>query len=449
MKNVAKIVAFGLLAPQLLFAQATSTINIAIEGKSIIDIVNDDARINLLGEALKQYPTLKANANLEISMVRFEAKSGVGGAQFFLRINNNIVDGAVVETNSKLKDPADTTAYVNVELKNIDRSALTEASLMLQSLSKLKLKNIQLVLGSPEEPAIFGHYADQQINQIGGGAADGQAQMEDVNVTTDEQVANVFERYYGEVIAEPVPALDPYAPTVVAPTPAPVKTRGGDCLLSDRGVILCTGAVVSSNYQGAGIVTDIYFDRRGNHQAAVAFNNGANDAVNISDLRIIDSGRSSNSPRNADSCIGNLCVGSQAMDRSSQLMTIRQIQTFRGSSLLKVESRYGQSFVVSSYDLTAVQAQPSQPTYQPQAPVVQQQQPSAPPVAYDSRKCVTNKVNRQVLCVGSRVTARTNQGYKDGYVVGVRNRAMGKDTVDVRLDMGATMTYKVDEVFKK
>lgn len=441
--NIAKILAFGLLAPTLVFAQSTSTLDIAIDRQSIQILDDGDGRINLLAEALKQYPTLKTSGPLEISTVRLDGRSGVGGAQVFLRINNNVVDGVVIETNSDLQDKTD-TEYKKFELKNIDRSPLTEASLHLQSGANMRIKNIQIVLGSPQEPAIFGHYADQQVSQIGGGVAD--SSDEPTQAPTPEQVAAVMERYYGQMI-NPIAAPDQTATvqTPIAPAApiAPVIPANKECLLGAYGPVICIGAIVSEKVEGTGVVTAINFSAGGNHQVTVALTSGRTIYTMLSQVTVIDNqGRFAAGP----ACVKSICVRQTVMDRTSQKLDVRDIQTFRNSALVIAENRYGQLGAYAVDDLYTAAA--VAPTPQPKPQVVQQPaapQQSRPPVAYNPKKCVKDKRSRQI-CVGSRVSAFVYGQMEYGYILNLKNKAIGTDKVDIHFDRGFATTVPAREV---
>lgn len=178
------------------FAQSTVSVFIPINPKNFEKMMGDDmARLNLLNEAKKLNPALKSVPNLEVQMIRLEAKSGMGGAQVFLRINNKMVDSQSVETNPDILETA--YDFQRVELKNIDRALVNEASLVIQSFSNIRLQSLELVMGPVQEPVVFGRYADDQIANIGGvvNASETEGNIDDVRPSA-EVIAAITDRYY-------------------------------------------------------------------------------------------------------------------------------------------------------------------------------------------------------------------------------------------------------------
>ena len=109
-----------LLLPVCAWSQATSSLLIPLNNQTIQRVDNYNSKIDLLKEARLLKPALKNVSNIEIQMVRVEAKSGVGGAQIFLKVNNDLVAAAAVETNPDLFSSTDVRSFEKFELKSIN-----------------------------------------------------------------------------------------------------------------------------------------------------------------------------------------------------------------------------------------------------------------------------------------------------------------------------------------
>lgn len=215
----------GLLAsPLMAWSQSSSSLMIPVNDRTI-QRSSVFSQMDLLKEIGKLKPALRNSSDIEIQMVRIEAKSNLGGGQIFLKINSDLVASAVVETNPDNFSSSDPRTFERFELKNIDRSRLSAASLQIQNLESLKIKSVEVILGSVQEPVIFGRYADQQAQLIGGAA---------VNDNRDTRpsgtaVAKIYANYYGSsvpVAVAPVvrvaaaPQVTVARPVVQAPAPA-------------------------------------------------------------------------------------------------------------------------------------------------------------------------------------------------------------------------------------
>src|SRR6185312_312680 len=176
-------------------AQSTNTVVLTLNQKSFEVSVDDQARVNLIKEIQKINPAAMTSGQLEIQMVRVTAKTGVGGAQFFLRVNNDFVDSQSLETNPDQLSAGDASTASRVELKNIERDKITEASLIIQGYSNSKIFSVEVVMGAVTEVAILGHYADQQVQMVGG-ADDTSVDQQVVLKPSTQALADINTRYY-------------------------------------------------------------------------------------------------------------------------------------------------------------------------------------------------------------------------------------------------------------
>lgn len=267
----------GLLFPALSFAQATSSVMIPFNNKSVQVINADLAQIDLIKEIGLMKPALKARP-IEIQMLRVEAKSSLGGAQIFLKINSDFMASAVVETNPDDFLSADLRTFSKFELKNIDRTAISAAAMVMQNFKSLKVNSIEVIMGAVQEPAVFGRYAQQQIETVGGLSENRSVKP------TAQAIQEIRAKHYGTntVIPQPVtkppvvankppvtrpavvakpPAAKPSVskPSVAKPAPKPVVTRpqvkpapkpasNSRCLVSASGRRICVGDTVPSAF---------------------------------------------------------------------------------------------------------------------------------------------------------------------------------------------------------
>lgn len=221
----------SLIVPSMAVAQSTTSVMIPITNQMVERTNNPDVlRINLINEARKANPALKAIPNLEVQMVRIEAKSGIGGSQVFLRVNNEIMDSQVIDTDPDQVNSGDPATFQRVELKNIDRSVINEASFLIQSWTNFRLRSLELILGQVQEPVIFGRYADEQANIIGG-ANSGVGTQADANPEVvrpaDEALSTIYTKYYlgNQAVLDAQAAAQAAAQNaaqVAAANPAPV-----------------------------------------------------------------------------------------------------------------------------------------------------------------------------------------------------------------------------------
>jgi hypothetical protein len=177
-------------------AQSTSSMTLALTQKSFeVSTADDMAKINLIKEIQKINPAAVSSGQLEIQMLRVTAKTGVGGAQFFLHINGDYVDSQSLETDPDQLASADLSSAGRVELKNIERDQIKEASLVIQGYSNARIFSVQVILGPVTEVAILGHYADEQVQEIGGASATDDTQ--DVILKPSAETLNdIQDRYY-------------------------------------------------------------------------------------------------------------------------------------------------------------------------------------------------------------------------------------------------------------
>ena len=260
LKNIGGAALALMVAPSLVWAQATSSVFIPITNQIFEKLAGDDmARINLIREVQKANPSLRAVSNLEIQMLRLEVKSGVGGAQVFLRINNEMMDSRVVETDPDKLESAEPNSFEKMELKNIDRSPMTEASFVIQAFSNIRIRSLEVILGAVQEPVVFGHYADAQISQIGGAVTVSETEGSSESVRPNADTVNaIFSRYYAaplQVIA-PQPIITQQPQPQPQPVPAPV-VQARVCVRHARGFDVCVGDFVKNTWNFSGKVVSV------------------------------------------------------------------------------------------------------------------------------------------------------------------------------------------------
>jgi hypothetical protein len=316
--------AIGLMAR----AQATNTLTLALTQKSFeVSTSDDTARVDLLKEIKKINPAAVTSGQLELQMLRVKAKTGIGGAQFFLRINNDFVDSQSLETDPDQFATPDLASAGRVELKNIERDQIKEASLIIQAYSNSKVLAVEVVLGPVTEVAILGHYADEQVQMIGSTETE-EAQGVVLKPTADA-LANIQTKYYAAgslgttatasagtnpVANQLAAALQnaaaavrnggapagtvPPATTTVASTPQTAQAaattavasntrrntvQGSQtpaekarlCVVNNRGNKICVGDKVHNRWGLSGLVQDLQ-NQSGKNMALVKFGFGPN-----------------------------------------------------------------------------------------------------------------------------------------------------------------------------
>jgi hypothetical protein len=206
---------FALFLPTICLAQATNSIVLQVRPQALQKQIDGSQQLDIIAELRKANPNLDA-ASLEIQMLEVDAKSNIGGAQIFLRINNQFVASSVIETDPDQFFTEDINSYGRFELKNIERAQINSAILQIQNSANVKLKSIQVILGAVQEPAVFGRYAQDQAEVVGG--ADMDNPDRDMRPTA-EALAAIYGTYYGtgenvttvqtEPTVEPVPQVQP------------------------------------------------------------------------------------------------------------------------------------------------------------------------------------------------------------------------------------------------
>jgi hypothetical protein len=249
-KIFAATLALGIL-PLLAHAQATRSVQLS-PVRTNFQMMNG----NLVGmDLIKKIREVDANlaVALEIQMVKVEARSGVGGSQLLLRINNQMVDSVVVETN-----PDQENDIQRSELRNITRSDLNDAMLVVQNYNNIKISRIEVILGPVAEVTVMGRYANDQANRIGG-VNDNQDVKPD-----DSTVATILQKYYtpGVFPANAVSvAVLPAAqiPTTVQPA-KPAQAVVKDTAYNKRGVGFKLGDKVKNRWGENGNIVALDVD---------------------------------------------------------------------------------------------------------------------------------------------------------------------------------------------
>lgn len=170
MKN--QMIKFSLVVSGILFATLLSNSARALSADSMslnLDKMNSgvnnagdiETRIDLMGEAKRQNPSLSNLPNFDLSRVEILMKSGLGGASAYLVVNNEYTDSASIET-----DPDKLIAEggeSKVTLKNLERRTKS-AVILIVGLSSLK--SVTLFFGPAQEVAILGSYAHGDVSMV-------------------------------------------------------------------------------------------------------------------------------------------------------------------------------------------------------------------------------------------------------------------------------------------
>jgi hypothetical protein len=274
-----------LLSPMMALSQATSSLLIPVTNQTVQMLAGNNAQIDLLKEARKLKPALNSVSNIEIQMLRLEAKSNVGGAQVFLKINNGFVASAVVETNPDQFLSSDPRSFERFELKNIDRTRISTASLQIQNIKSLRMKSLEIIFGSVQEATVFGNYATQQINQVGGALLNDNRDVRPSRSAVSTIMANYYqaENEFDEIEntddSTPVAAPYPSRPVVMAKAPvqsvakapaAKPAVAANRCIRDYRGSNYCIGDIVENAWGFA--------------QTIIAVNPKRNEVTLVSDM---------------------------------------------------------------------------------------------------------------------------------------------------------------------
>lgn len=181
-------IALGMVlwAPTLTWAQASNSVNLSISNESFLKQAEGVFNIDLLAEIRKVSP---ASTSVEIQMIRVDAKAGLGGAQLVLKINNQGNDTQVVDTDPAQYNVDDASTFKRYELKNMDRTTIRSAVLAIQNV--VKIKSIEVVLGTAQDVTIMGRYVQDAAAVIGGGSDNA-----DTRPTTQAQ-SEILANYYG------------------------------------------------------------------------------------------------------------------------------------------------------------------------------------------------------------------------------------------------------------
>ena len=83
-------VGLAILSPALSWGQASNSVMIPLSSQVLRKQIDGSQQLDLLTELKKARPAL-ASSVIEIQMVRLEAKTNIGGAQVFLKFNNELL----------------------------------------------------------------------------------------------------------------------------------------------------------------------------------------------------------------------------------------------------------------------------------------------------------------------------------------------------------------------
>lgn len=325
--------AIGLMAR----AQSTSTLTLALTQKSFeVSTADDTARVDLLKEIKKINAAAVTSGQLEIQMLRVKAKTGVGGAQFFLRINNEFVDSQSLETDPDQLTTADLTSAGRVELKNIERDSIKEASLIIQSYSNSKVISVDVVLGPVTEVAILGHYADEQVQLVSGASATEESQDVVLKPTADA-LANIQSKYYA------AGALGTAVPNPAAPASSTSSATGTSPIANQLAATLTNAAAAARNGGVATQVTQV------SATTATSSNSSATVVVsNSSEHRnTVQVAQTQQQPQEKPRlCVVNrrgnkICVGDKVRNRWGISGIVQDMQNQNGQNMVLVKFGFG------------------------------------------------------------------------------------------------------------
>lgn len=289
-----------ILSPICSLAQSTQSVMVPVNTQTVqvaADRVN--AQIDLLKEIRKQKPALNSVNSIDIQMISFEAKSGIGGGVVYLKINQGMTNYVVVETDPDLFSSSDARSFQRFELKNNDRSRISSAAVFIPQYTNLKLNNLVVTLGSAQEPAVFGRYVDDVVRQIGGAPLSDNRDLTPARSVEDRFIQANFDpsvyRGYGPrvqpapvtptvvrpVVMQPnpnqstrvgpsrtasLPTLSkpqlsptPARPVAVRPQPTPAPKPAGNCIKDYRATVYCVGDRVVNIYGFVSRITQIDF----------------------------------------------------------------------------------------------------------------------------------------------------------------------------------------------
>ncbi len=214
-KNTLAATVVALILPLVAYAQATKSVTLSPVRTNFQQMPGRLVGMDLIKKIKEINPSMAMS--LEIQLVKVEAKSGIGGSQVLLRINRQMVDSVVVET-----DPGKDSDIARVELRNITRGDLSDAFLVIQNYNNIRISNIEVILGPVAEVTVMGRYADDQANRIGGVNDD-----QDTKPSADT-IAAIRARYYtpgvAPVYVDPNATPPPQPVVPVAPVPVPAPT---------------------------------------------------------------------------------------------------------------------------------------------------------------------------------------------------------------------------------
>lgn len=133
-----------------------------------VKVVNEAGRvimqIDLAAELKKQHPSAK----LELRSIVVEAKSRLGGGQIMLKVQREQGSARFVDIQRVETDPAifdSNEGFQRVELVNFERN-LKAAELIV--VSGVRLRNLQVVVGTADDLKLNGVYAGFDASKVGG-----------------------------------------------------------------------------------------------------------------------------------------------------------------------------------------------------------------------------------------------------------------------------------------
>ena len=223
------IFSLGLLIGSSVFAQATNTMTLNLEKIQKATVAGDQqTSLDLMAEAKRQNPALAALPTFDLVRVEVSLRTGTGGADAHLIVNNLHIDSQSTETDG---------VDAKIQLKNSERRV---ESAVLMVIGQVNIKSVNLFFGAISETALLGTYASRDAGRVGQATPDAAVMIRPPNeVKARAQGSPAFQP--GGVTAPPQeqctilgmpcphifggddnkPQPQPTTPPVVAPKPSP------------------------------------------------------------------------------------------------------------------------------------------------------------------------------------------------------------------------------------
>ena len=208
------ILSLGLLLGTQVFAQAVETLNLNLEKIQKATINGDQqTTLDLMAEAKRQSPAIAALPSFELVKVDVTLRSGAGGADAHLVVNNLHVDSQSVETDG---------SDAKIQLKNSERRV---DSAVLMVIGIANIRSVAVTLGSITETAMLGTYANRDANAVAQATPDAGVMIR----PTDE----VKSRSQGSIAFQPsgtqaVKPTEQKPPCTILGMPCPRINIGGE-----------------------------------------------------------------------------------------------------------------------------------------------------------------------------------------------------------------------------